>query len=145
MDHQGFAPIRNFGERIANNNATRYFTGTGTPYLPLPGLAHGFKPDGTPMGVREIRINGMLLPESEQRSYPLRINGSNPSTAAVLPQDFRVVNEPLYMLDYADDRTVVAIRRDFSNDGIWQKDANIAVTADWVDEAPVEPDAKAKK
>lgn len=131
----GFASVSSFGKEIANNKSTRYFKGEGTPYIALPGLLSGYNADGTPRQVREVRVDGMLLPPTEKRSFPLNAGGTHPQFAATPgPDGYREVDQPLWMLDVADNGTVVMIRNEISNDGIWQKDSVIAVTADWVED-----------
>jgi hypothetical protein len=98
-------------EQLAAN--TREFIGDGTPYLKVPGCVK----------VESVRVGQQVIPLAEIRNYP---------TDATL-QRFDQVTEPMIALEQGNDGTPVLMRSQLSNDGIWQKDKPVYVTAQWSD------------
>ncbi len=107
-----------------DQDRTRAFVGDGTDMLRLPYCTR----------VDAVRIGTMPLPETEVRKYPIDAAGR-----------LQEVVEPLWKVDVLPDGTPVLLRAIISNDGIWQKDANIYITGEWDTKAEDKAKAEAAK
>lgn len=99
----------------------RVFQGTGTPYLPVPGLS----------AVESVALEGIILPETIEYEVPV-----DPSLRRLEKHV-----EPTVLLDTALDGTPVLRRHMMSNDGIWQKGHPIYVCGRWQGTEPEPPAA----
>lgn len=89
---------------------TRVFVGDGGPILAVPGLK----------SVEQVRINGAIM--------DLSIVQKIPTTPA--QTDFYTHRTPVFMID-GDGASAVLRRVVQSNDGLWQKGAQVAITGEW--------------
>lgn len=108
---------------------TRKFAGDGTPFLFCPGLK----------GLERITISGQEIPLQEVRDVVIGASDNGLRT--------RPVALDLIKLDLAEDNTPVVLRAEESNNGIWQKGAEILVTGEWEPEqlaVPAKPAKSAK-
>ena len=107
---------------IAGDDAPRAatFTGTGQPYLPVPGFKR----------VDRVFVSGIELPAYIKQKFPIDSDAKEHVSA----------EWPLWDLSEDAAGQPVLLRSVQSNDGIWQEGATIVVVGEW-DEA-AEPAAK---
>lgn len=108
-----FHPDPAVAERRDDPINARVFKGDGTPYLRVPGL----------VALEKVVIGNMTIPFSEARAYPIDVS----------LQRHQTVQEPLIHVTRDNDGTPVIMRSLVSNDGLWQKDANVTVIGCWTD------------
>lgn len=114
-----FHPLEGLTAAEKREQNCREFEGTGTPYLPVPGLK----------SLEKVRIGATEIPLSIIERVPVDAN-------ATIHEDVTI---EMIRLEEGPGGTPVLLRNIKSNDGMWQAGMKIYVTGKWDSGAKVEP------
>src|SRR5262245_52930944 len=107
----GMLPLADVEQQQLDRRSARFFTATGGPFIPVPGL----------MELREVRLPGLLMEKEIERT--IWVDG-RPEQAHTL------VTDCVFVLRGIDGVPMLGRSR-WSNDGVWQKDLDVMVIGEW--------------